>query len=63
MIVQNPFDSAGKIVICDLSGKPLVSESFVAKGITSISCSLTPGTYIARALTGNVNTNRKLIIR
>ena len=63
VIVQNPFDSTGKIVICDLSGKPLVSENFVAKGITSISCNLTPGTYIAKALTGNVNTNRKLIIR
>jgi hypothetical protein len=62
LIVDNPENQGGDIILYNISGKMVYKQSFHAAGITTLSTNLTTGIYIAKALiSGHVNTISRFI--
>ncbi len=64
LFVKNPTNSDGKINIFDISGRIILSTSFVSNATTNIPINLQQGTYIAKAyITNGYECIQKIVVR
>jgi hypothetical protein len=64
VIVDNPENQGGDLVLYDISGKMVYEQSFQAAGSATLSTQLPSGIYIAKAIiNNNVNTVSRLMFK
>lgn len=63
VILSNPTNEAGSLVIYNLSGSALQKVNFVDNGLMTIPINLGKGIYVAKAKTATEEVTEKLIIR
>ena len=62
IMVQNPSDLTGKIIVMDISGRILNTVFMTANGITTIPTGLPSGTYLVKGITSTDETVKRIIL-
>lgn len=63
VFVQNLGTQNGEIMLYNMSGRFVKRITFAGNAITAVANGLTPGAYIAKALTNNEEVSKRIIVR